>query len=217
MDDRWLKEKKALIKEVGKQSRKFIDIYDKGYDAYHLTASVNRKYYNFWSQDNEYQIWDENVYFGDIVFLAPKDIEITLDNVFDYCELYWGWRMYVVLAFNNKPIVRKCWWKDDMKLNYVEEYKFNTPMTLEKVGTGKLPENIFNYIITHQGMTELYFGRKKPILVTSNTEWNIDGRAINWMLKLFDEEWIIADKFTGWKKHSISEEEFVKKWEEVYK
>ena len=32
MDNRWLKGKKALIKEVGKQSRKFIDIYDKGYN-----------------------------------------------------------------------------------------------------------------------------------------------------------------------------------------
>lgn len=223
MDIRWLKGKKALIKEVGKQSKDLIDIKDKGYNAYRINVDCSRKYYNHGHYTGYMRIESDHL-FERVVFLAPKDIEITLDNILDYCNFWYGENRYIN-SLLNKELNPKINLKDKLENSDIEEFTINSPITLEKIESGKLPENIFNYIIAQQNMSEDFNNdqnNKNKILVMTFTEWRMDERAINWVLKLFGEnpkELLerARKRYTGYEINLISKEEYYKKFEEVSK
>jgi len=215
----FVEKKESLIKEIKKQSRKLIDINDKGYNAYRISVDCSRNYYGYGHYTKYMKIESDHL-FERVVFLAPKDIEITLDNILEYCNLWYGENRYIN-SLLSKELNPKIDLKDKFESNNIEEFNINSPFILEKVESGKLPESIFNYIIAQQNMSEDFSGGKNKILVMTFTEWLIDERAINWVLKLFGKdpkellERVRNRSISPYSMESISKEEYYKKFEEL--
>jgi len=190
--------KESFIRESKKQSRKLIDIKDKGYNAYNLKVAVNRKYYDLNSninlvinratmeskQFNSFMIEEDNL-FERIVFLVPKDIDITLENVNDYIEFNYGYNRYVEAALNIKKYpIRSTYGYNDT----VEDFTITYPLTLDKIESGKMPEKWFNYVVNNQSLYPEFSGKTGKRLILTFTDWKEDERAINNMLKMFGQD-----------------------------
>ena len=190
--------KESFIRESKKQSRKLIDIKDKGYNAYNLKVAVNRKYYDLNSNINlvinratmeskqfdSFMIEEDNL-FERIVFLVPKDIDITLENVNDYIEFNYGYNRYVEAALNIKKYpIRSTYGYNDT----VEDFTITYPLTLDKIESGKMPEKWFNYVVNNQSLYPEFSGKTGKRLILTFTDWKEDERAINSMLKMFEQD-----------------------------
>jgi len=194
--------KESFIRESKKQSRKLIDIKDKGYNAYNLKVAINRKYYNLNNginlvinratmeskQFDSFMIEEDNL-FERIVFLVPKDIDITLENVNDYIEFNYGYNRYVEAALNIKKYsIRHTYKVSDILHDTVEDFTITSPLTLNKIESGKMPEKWFNYVVNNQSLYPEFSGKTGKRLILTFTDWKEDERAINSMLKMFGQD-----------------------------
>lgn len=195
---------KVLVAEAKKQSKKLIDINDKGYNAYRLCLHFTTTNY---TKNSELQKclkprpeWEglkldgvvtKNTHWWErLIFLAPKDTNITLDNILEHCDFFNSYNADIPFVLGEKPVRR------DWHLHWTE-YNLLAPPTLEKVENGKLPENIFNYILTHQNLSA-----KNKIMVMvncslegKNYEW--EQKAIDRALKLFGQDFQEVDARTA--------------------
>lgn len=218
----FVEKKESLIKEVKKQSKKLIDISDKGYNAYRINVDCNRNYYGYGHYTKYMRIESDHL-FERVVFLAPKNIEITLDNILEYCNFWYGENRYII-SLLNKELNPKIDLKDRLENSSIEEFIINSPITLEKIENGRLPENIFNYIIAQQNMSEDFNNEqnnRNKILIMTFTEWGIDKRAIEWMIKLFGKDpkellqRVRERSDSPYNMKSISKEEYYNKFEKL--
>ena len=227
------KQQEILVAEAKKQSRKLIDISDKGYNAYRLCLNFKTRYYskNKYAQHTLYpkQDWwkgldlganvvSHTYLFERLVFLAPKDVDITLDNILEYCNFNYSYHKYIPFLFGEKPIRRRFY-------NSWTEYELLSPPVLEKVETGKIPENVFNYIINHQ---KLYY---QPIDKDSNKilvmlcifkegdTYKWEQKAIDRILPIFnqdpDEVLNRMKKVPAYKIDLLTVEEFERRFDEI--
>jgi hypothetical protein len=227
------KQQEILVAEAKKQSRKLIDISDKGYNAYRLCLNFKTRYYskNKYAQHtlSPKQDWWEGLDLGAnvvshtylwerLVFLAPKDVDITLDNILEYCNFNYSYHKYIPFLFGEKPIRRRFY-------NSWTEYELISSPVLEKVETGKIPENVFNYIINHQ---KLYY---QPIDKDSNkilvmlgvffegATYKWEQKAIDRVLPIFnqdpDEILNRLRKTPSYKIDLMTVEEFEKRFDEI--
>ena len=177
----------VLVTEAKKQSRKLIDINDKGYNAYRLCLHFITTHY---SKNSELQKclkprpeWEglklegvvtKNTHWWErLIFLAPKDINITLDNILEYCDFLNSYNADIPFVLGEEPIRR------DWHLRWTE-YNLLTSPILEKVESGKLPENIYNYILAHQNLSV-----KNKILLPVNCF--LEGKDYEWEQKAIDK------------------------------
>ena len=228
------KQQEILVAEAKKQSRKLIDISDKGYNAYRLCLNFKTRSYHknkglqhclYPKQDwwegleldanivNHTYLWER------LIFLAPKDVDITLDNILEHCNFNYNYHKYIPFLFGEKPIRHKSY-------NSWTEYELISPPVLEKVETSKIPENIFNYIINHQ---KLYY---QPIDKDSNKilvmmggrffegdTYKWEQKAIDRILPIFnqdpDEVLNRMKKVPAYKIDLITVEEFERRFDEI--
>jgi hypothetical protein len=190
--------KESFIKESKKQSRKLIDIKDKGYNAYNLKVAINRKYYALKNNINlvinmatmeskqfDSFMMEDDMLFERIVFLVPKDIEITLENINDYIELNYGYNRYVEAALNiEKYPIRTISGIHDT----VEDFTITSPLILDKIESGKMSEKWFNYVVANQDLYPEFSGKTGKRLILTFTDWKEDEKAINSMLKMFGQD-----------------------------
>jgi len=224
---------KSLIKEANKQSKKLINISDKGYNVYRLCLHFTTNSYNInkglqhiitpkqdWWEGLELDAnrVEHNHLWKRLVFFAPKNIDITLDNILEYCTFNYGWNSFIPYLFGKKlPPYNK---------NYPHwtEYKFNTSPVLEKIENGKIPENVFNYILSRQKMFNIDNNKISiiPNRVYEIKEYEWESKAVNKILKLFNqnsEDIYIEERddiceFKGM--YLMTIEEYNKKTEEVF-
>ena len=186
---------KSLVAEAKKQSRKLIDINDKGYNAYRLclnfTTSDYAKNSMLQSVMKSKPEWEglklearicKNTWWREkLIFLAPKDVDVTLDNILEHCDFINFYNRSIPFLLGAKPVRRreyKSW----------IEYDLISPPILEKVESGKLPENIFNYFLSHQ---QLSTNNKMLLMVDSYLEGEIykwEQKALNRALELFNQD-----------------------------
>lgn len=178
---------KSLVTEAKKQSRKLIDINDKGYNAYRLclnfTTSDYAKNSMLQSVIKSRPEWEglklearicKNTWWWErLIFLAPKDVDITLDNILEHCDFLNRYNRYIPFLFGVKPVRRR-------EYRSWIEYDLLSPPILEKVESGKLPENIFNYFLSHQNLSL----NNKMLLMPSS--WH-EGDVYKWEQKAIDK------------------------------
>jgi hypothetical protein len=211
---------KSLVKEARKQSKKLIDINDKGYNAYRLCLRFYVSHYNDKSfieyiDDKPVRyIYEHLRWLEKLVFLAPKNVDITLDNILEHCDFenYANHEITPLLGKGYRCIPNYRNWT---------EYTLIAPPVLEKIESGKLPENIFNYILSHQkqGYENKMMVMLDKIYEGSHFAW--EQKAIYKVLKLFGQDPaevkarnIIGNSLCG-RSVAITDEEFEIKFNEA--